>query len=224
MSFLLRVQVPDLPGSLGALASALGRAGADILSVDVVERGVDDGSGSGAATATDDLVVDLPRGALADTLITAAEVLPGVRVVSVRPYTGVLDTHGELALIDHVVATIGDRQQVLVDGVPRVLRVGWATVVAQGSAGAYRVVGSPAAPETRALTLPWLPMTAPRALDGRAEWVPAAWQAIDTALAAAPLGSDGSALLLGRPGGPEFRPSEVARLGHLAGIAATVLG
>ncbi|GAB2922864.1 hypothetical protein GCM10027047_20130 [Rhodococcus aerolatus] len=215
MSFLLRVQVPDQPGSLGALATALGAAGADILSVDVVERGGDH--------ATDDLVVDLPRGAPADTLITAAEVLPGVRVVSVRPYTGVLDTHGELALVDHVAATIGDRLQVLVDGIPRVLRVGWATVVDAGPRGAYRVVGSPAAPETRAVGVPWLPLTGPLALDPQAEWVPAAWRERDTALAAAPLGERGSALLLGRPGGPEFRPSEVARLGHLAGIVATVL-
>jgi hypothetical protein len=29
--------------------------------------------------------------------------------------------------------------------------------------------------------------------------------------------------MLGRPGGPEFRPSEVARLGYLAGIVATIL-
>jgi hypothetical protein len=30
--------------------------------------------------------------------------------------------------------------------------------------------------------------------------------------------------LVGRPGGPRFRHSEVMRLAHLAGIAATVLG
>ncbi len=38
MSFLLRVILPDKPGSLGAVATALGNAGADILGVDVVER------------------------------------------------------------------------------------------------------------------------------------------------------------------------------------------
>ena len=42
-------------------------------------------------------------------------------------------------------------------------------------------------------------------------------------LAAAPLGTTGRVLMLGRPGGPEFRPSEIARLGYLAGIIATVL-
>lgn len=215
MSYLLRVRVPDRPGSLGALATALGSVGGDILSVDVVERGT--------GTAVDDLVVDLPRGALPDALITAAELVDGVHVDSVRPYTGVLDTHRELELIDQVAATIGDRLQALVDGMPRVLRVGWATVLRNGPDGAYRVVASPAAPETRAAAAPWLPLAAPVALDGDGDWVPDSWREMDTTLAAAPLGSGDQALLIGRPGGPEFRPSEVARLGHMAGIVATVL-
>lgn len=37
-----------------------------------------------------------------------------------------------------------------------------------------------------------------------------------------PLGDTHTAVVLGRPG-PEFRPSEVARLGYLAGIVATML-
>lgn len=215
MSFLLRVRVPDRPGSLGALASALGEIGADILSVDVVEREHD--------VAVDDLVVDLPRGSLPDALITAAERLDGVRVDSVRPYTGVLDTHRELELIDRLAATTGDREQVLVDGLPRVLRVGWATVVRNGADGPYRVVGSPASPETRLTEVPWFPLTAPAALDAAGEWVPSPWREMDTTVAVAPLGGPERALVVGRPGGPEFRPSEVARLGHMAGIVATLL-
>jgi len=42
-------------------------------------------------------------------------------------------------------------------------------------------------------------------------------------LAAAPLGNTDIAVVLGRPGGPQFRPSEVARLGYLAGIVATIV-
>ena len=37
-SYLLRVELLDRPGSLGALAVALGSVGGDILSLDVVER------------------------------------------------------------------------------------------------------------------------------------------------------------------------------------------
>lgn len=216
MSFLLRVQLPDRPGSLGQLALALGSVGADILSLDVVDRG--DGY------AVDDLVVDVDPGSLPDTLITAAEALPDVTVDSIRPYAGILDTHRELELIDQVAAARDDRLQVLVDGAPRVLRVGWSTVVTVGPQGAYRVVGSSGAPETHATDVPWLPLAKSAALDDEADWVPQIWRDMDTKLAAAPLGSTGKVLMLGRPGGPEFRPSEVARLGYLAGIIGTVLG
>lgn len=215
MSYLLRVQLPDRPGSLGALALALGSVGADILSLDVVERG--------AGFAIDDLVVEFPTGALPDTLITAAESIADVAVDSIRPYSGLLDTHRELELIDQVASARDDRFQVLVDGVPRVLRVGWSTIIGIGPGGAYRVVGSPSAPETQAGSAPWMPLEKPTALDGEADWVPDIWRDMDTTLAAAPIGSTGKALLLGRPGGPEFRPSEVARLGYLAGIVAQVL-
>ncbi|TSE01012.1 amino acid-binding protein [Skermania sp. ID1734] len=215
MSFLLRVQLPDRPGSLGALALALGSVGADILSLDVVERGM--------GYAVDDLVVDVEPGSLPDTLLTAAEALDGVHVDSIRPYAGVLDTHRELELIDRVAAARHDRLQVLVDGAPRILRVGWCIVVAMGPEGAYRVVGSSGAPETHAADTPWMPLQKPTVLDDEADWSPQIWRDMDTKLAAAPLGDTGKVLLLGRPGGPEFRPSEVARLGYLAGIIATVL-
>ncbi|MEV0946193.1 ACT domain-containing protein [Rhodococcus sp. NPDC049939] len=216
MSYLLRVELPDRPGSLGALATALGSVGADILSFDVVERG--------AGFAVDDLVVDVEPGALPDTLITAAENLPDVSVDSIRPYSGLLDTHRDLELIDQVATAKDDRLQVLVDGAPRVFRVGWSTVADIGRHGVYRVVGSSGAPETQAADIPWMPLDKPTALDATDDWVPPAWRELDTALAAAPLGTTGRVLILGRPGGPEFRPSEIARLGYLAGIIATVLG
>ena len=38
VSYLLRLVLPDRPGALGAVATALGHAGADIMSVDIIER------------------------------------------------------------------------------------------------------------------------------------------------------------------------------------------
>lgn len=216
-SYLLRVQLEDRPGSLGSLAVALGSVGADILSLDVVERG--------SGYAVDDLVIDLPAGAMPDTLITAAEKLDGVRVEAIRPHTGLLEAHRELELIDRVAAA-GDRQeklQVLVDEAPRVLRVGWCTVVAVADGSSRRIAGSRGAPETQAAATPWLPLSRAAALDATEEWVPQLWRDMDTTLATAPLGEPTTAMLLGRPGGPHFRPSEVARLGYLAGIIASIL-
>jgi hypothetical protein len=216
-SYLLRVQLEDRPGSLGSLAVALGSVGADILSLDVVERG--------AGYAIDDLVVELPLGAMPDMLITAAEMLNGVYVDAIRPHTGLLEAHRELELIDHVAAADGKLKQlqVLVDEAPHVLRVGWCTVVRLTESTPERVVGSPGAPETQAAETPWLPIDHAQALDGTADWVPQVWRDMDTMLAAAPLGQPHTAMVLGRAGGPEFRPSEVARLGYLAGIVATIL-
>lgn len=216
-SYLLRVQVEDRPGRLGSLAVALGSVGADILSLDVVERV--------AGYAIDDLVVDLPAGAMPDMLITAAERLAGVYVDTIRPHTGLLEAHRELELIDHIAAAKGKAAmlQTLVDEAPRVLRVGWCTVMRADAAGLLRVVGSHGAPETQARNAPWLPLAHAEALDSSAEWVPQVWRDMDTTLAAAPLGDPCTAVVLGRPGGPAFRPSEVARLGYLAGIVATIV-
>lgn len=219
MTYLLRVVLPDRPGTLGALATALGSEGADILSVDVVERS----SGS----AVDDLVVDLASGRPPDVLITAAESVPGVLVESVRPFAGALDTTRELELVEAVAAAPEEGLRLLVDGVPRIFRSAWALLTeATGRGhGVRRVASSPAAPETEAETLSWLPLARATVLDPTAgHEVPSAWSDLDTELAAAPLGRHDRALVLGRPGGPAFRPSELARLTHLAGIVATITG
>jgi hypothetical protein len=216
-SYLLRVQLDDRPGSLGSLAVALGSVGADILSLDVVERA--------AGYAIDDLVVELPPGSMPDMLITAAEKLTGIYVDSIKPHIGLLEAHRELELIDHIAAADGKAQRlrVLAEEAPRVLRVGWCVVVRLTDSGLERVVGSRSAPETEAQNAPWLPLDQAVALDGSEEWVPQVWRDMDTTLAAAPLGNPRTAVVLGRPGGPLFRPSEVARLGYLAGIVATIV-
>ncbi|MEE6175931.1 amino acid-binding protein [Mycobacterium sp. 050134] len=215
-SYLLRIVLVDRPGSLGSLAVALGSVGADILSLDVVERS--------SGNAIDDLVIELPPGAMPDTLITAAESLPGVRVDSVRPHTGLLEAHRELELLDHIAAAADgeSRLKVLVDEAPKVLRVSWCMVLRSSRGELQRLADSPGSPETKEDSAPWLPIERASTLDGTAEWVPQAWRDMDITMVAAPLGDPHTAVVLGRPG-PEFRPSEVARLGYLAGIVATML-
>jgi hypothetical protein len=212
VSYLLRVVLPDRPGTLGAVASALGHAGADILSLDVVERGPN--------SATDDIVVELPPGKLADSLVSAAKTVPGVEVESIRPYAGRIDAHRELELLDNLAARPQHAAVVLADGVARVFRAGWSLVLAAPAGGFARVVaGSEAAPDLDSLAVPWWPPSPVRVLPDDGDWAPPEWARLGTELAVAPLGA--RALLVGRPMLP-WLPSELVRLQHLAAIAATV--
>lgn len=215
VSFLIRVQIPDRPGTLGAVATALGEIGADILSVDVVERGSDQ--------AIDDMVVELPSGRLPDVLITAAESIDGVAVDAVRPYAGVLDTHRELELVEEIAAEPGRGLNIFAEGVPKIIRSGWAMVFGHRSGGAEQLAASTSAPQEGYLELPWLPLPRATIIDGDEHWVPDTWQELGTELAATPIGKPDRVLLAGRPGGPRFRAAEVARLAHLAGIVSVVL-
>jgi len=79
MAFLLRVELPDVPGSLGALATALGSAKADIEAIEIVEHRAD-------GTAVDDVLLELPHDVLPEALITACHRLDGVKVQWISRY------------------------------------------------------------------------------------------------------------------------------------------
>jgi hypothetical protein len=202
VSYLLRLVVPDRPGTLGAIATALGVAGIDIVSVDVLERG--------GGVAVDDIVVELPPDRVADSLITAATAVPGVQVESLRPFAGPMDTHRELDLLEALAPAGGGTAKVLAAELP-------------GTSQDLTVLAaSDAAPALTGVTLPWLPLTTPLLLPSDADWVPLRWQEMAVEMMAAPLDGEGAAVLLGRSGGPVFRRSELLRLAHLTGLAATV--
>lgn len=223
MSFLLRVSLPDRPGALGLVATALGTVEADIVSVDVIERG--------AGYAVDDLVIELPPGRLPDSLVSAAATVAGVRVESIRPYAAAFDPNRELELIDALVADRHDALPRLAEGITRIFRAGWTLVVGDplevdGVLYARVLAGCPAAPEVARVPAPWWPIKTADAIDSgddadsTNDGVSPGWDGPNTELAAAPLGD--SAILIGRPA-MRWLPGELARLNHLAGILAGVL-
>ena len=215
MSYLLRLVVPDRPGILGAVATALGEAGVDIVSLDVLERG--------QGIAVDDIVVELPRDRLPDSLITAAQAVPGVTVESIRPFAGPLDTHRELELLESLArAAEGTAAKLLAAELPRVFHSGWAVVLACGPDTWEVAAASDAAPAFEGVPLPWMPLKAPRLLPSEDAWLPERWREMAIEMMAAPYDGPGCAVLLGRSGGPAYRRSELMRLAHLGGIATTV--
>lgn len=69
--------MPDRPGALGQVASRIGAVGGDVVGIDILERG--------ANRVIDELVVQLPDGALLDLLLREICDVDGVDVEDVRP-------------------------------------------------------------------------------------------------------------------------------------------
>jgi ACT domain-containing protein len=74
--FKLQITLPDRPGSLGAVASAIGFAGGDIRSLVVLRS--EDGRG------VDDMTVAIPGSDPADLLGVLSDI-GGVEVISISP-------------------------------------------------------------------------------------------------------------------------------------------
>jgi hypothetical protein len=210
--FLLRVVLPDRPGSLGALATALGKVDADIVSLDVVEH-------TGDGSAVDDILIELPHGRMPDTLVSAAQSVEGTRVQFVRRYPLGAGLHRDLQAIEAMTNEPERAETVLTDMAPDVFRADWAAIVERGPDGLHASHVSSAGPDIEGIAAPWLPIARTRRLPDTSGWAPS-WR--DTATAAAPMGDADHALLVGRRGGPEFLDSELARLSHLVALAGTI--
>jgi len=76
--FRLKISLPDQPGSLGAIASAIGAAGCDIRSLSVLEA--KDGIGY------DEFLVAVP-GTDSTDLVTVLSSMGGVTVISIEAVT-----------------------------------------------------------------------------------------------------------------------------------------
>jgi hypothetical protein len=199
--YLLRVELPDVPGSLGRLATAIGVAGGDIEAIEIVEKRHD-------GTALDDVLLDMAPGVMPDSIVSAVNDLDGVDVVWISRYASgglVLD----LEAVEDLTSAPAQALDRLVDLLPATFRVDWAARIHR-SDGVTRATG--AAPDD----LAFVEIERPTRLDG-----PAGSTDVDTLYAGARI--DGNeVVIVARRGGPEFLDSEVARLGHLAGLAASI--
>lgn len=206
-SYLLRVRLPDQPGVLGRVATALGNVGADIESIAVVDRSEN--------YAVDDLVVALPVGALADRLVSAITGVAGVVVETVQRHHGRNRMHDDLTLLD-AASSSDDPLGVLVAGLPELLQVSYALVVSGAAEVRAASAGGP-----DATMRSWLPIDGPAQPDAAEIWDDPAAAGPDCELLGVPF-RDG-ALLLGRMGGPAFLAAEITRVAHLARVAQALL-
>ena len=220
MSYLIRVCLPDVPGSLGQLAEAFGMVDADINSVDIVETSTD-------GTVTDDIVVTLPTGVMVDTLITAVASVDGAEVDSIRPFTGRVDRRGQIEMLAKIAehsGNLSDTLGELVRVMPSAVTSSWAVVLRNNDDGLTRAAASPAAPEDDGSHPQMPPIDSARILqpdfDG---WAPDAWFQLGTSLTITPLHGTDMVVVVGRVGGPDFLASEVREIGDLGCIVGAML-
>jgi hypothetical protein len=208
MAYLMRVSLPDVPGSLGALASAIGAAGGNIEAIEIVEHRSD-------GVAIDDVLLDLPPGVLPDTVISWCQKLDGVRVQWISRYAAGaslrLDLEAVEALTDDPAAAV----RRLVELIPVTFRCDWAMGVHRTDAGAAQFAATHSAPDLPPSAGNWLGHKRATHLDP----VPA-WDS--TVLALSPVSGPDEVVVFGRRGGPEILESELARLAHLAALAASI--
>ena len=198
MPFLLRVELPDVPGSLGRMATAIGEAGGDIEAIEIVEKG--DG------TAIDDVLLEMHDGAMPDSVVSACNAIDGVRVMWISRYAAGGNIFLDLEVVEELTADPGQALDRLIDLLPVAFRSDWAMRIHR-SKGVVRATDA-----------------APRELGfveiERAERLEIDGDEVNLYAGARIDGND--VVVIGRRGGPEFVESELARLGHLVSLAVSL--
>jgi hypothetical protein len=208
VSHLLRIALPDVPGSLGAVASALGAIGVDIEAIEIVEHGSD-------GVAVDDFFIRLLPGVMPDAAVSAVQTLDRVEVLWVSRYPTAGNLYLDLEAIELIAQQPKRAAEVLTEILPRTFRADWALVAERRGDEVVTLAATPAAPQLTAEAMAWFPMTEATRPDAHEVWRSAL-------LGAAPLGSPDRIVVFGRHGGPEVLTSELARLAHLATLAASI--
>jgi len=200
---LMRVTLPHHPGSLGAVASAMGTIGADIRAIHIVEKY--------AGVAVNDFVVELPPEQTRESLVLVCEAVEGVRVEWVASHPSGGNLQSDLETASQMVAEPGRAAEILAEAASIIFGSDWSLVV--DTSGPPTVVfETAAAPQPDCSSLMLLgPFDAPHLVELSADWLPG--QSSGSA-AVVPLIRQ-HALVVGRAG-PRFREPELVRLTHLA--------
>jgi len=212
MPYLLRVELPDVPGSLGRVATAIGEAGGDIEAIEIVEKK------PAVGMAVDDVLLETAHGVMPDSIVSACTVLDGVHVLWISRYAAGGNLFLDLEAVEALTATPHSALDELVDLLPMTFRADWGLRVRRTDAGVAIRHRTSAAPELVDGEVDWFPLSRPTRVD-----IPESWERwTSTLVAAAPLGDKDELVLFGRRGGPEILDSELARLGHLAALAVSI--
>jgi hypothetical protein len=195
----LRVSVPDRPGSLAALTAALASAGANVVSVAVVDRE--------GGRAVDDQLLDWPIGRAGGAVTTAVDNCPGARVHGLRHIAEPSVTH-DADLLGQVVAQPHRALETVVDGLPHLLLADWCALFDRRDPRQpeYATTGSPAP-----LPVTDHPLGRPRTLSVDGE-----------SLLLAPVPSTELRVVVGRFAGPGFTRVEMHRCATVLAVSNAI--
>lgn len=208
MSYLLRVALPDVPGSLGRLASAIGSVGGNIEAIEIVEHGSD-------GRAIDDVFLAADSQVMPDSIVSACHALEDVDVLWISRYGAGSNLTRDLEVVEAMTTDPSRARDTLVDLLPSTFVVDWAVRVRRSDREQRVLHGSPAAPSELPVDLVW------EADLQRGQRIDVPAEHSDLLLAGCRLGGE-EMLVIARRGGPEILDSEVARLCHLAALAESI--
>ena len=197
MPFLLRVELPDVPGSLGRLAAAIGEVGGDIEAIEIVEKR--------RGMAVDDVLLETAPGSMPDSVVSACNALDGVRVVWISRYPAGGNLFLDLEAVEELTADPERALDRLIDLLPVTFRADWAARVSKNDGIVYTTEAAPH-------DLTWSQLDRPTVLETDDE---------NAVVVGARLNKS-EIVVIGRRGGPDFLDSELARVGHLVGLAMSI--
>jgi hypothetical protein len=196
---LLRVELPNVPGSLGRLASAIGAAGGDIDAIEIIEKRHD-------GTAVDDVLLEMVGGAMPDSVVSACTAVEGVKVLWISRYLAGGNLFLDLEVVESLTGEPATALDRLIELLPVAFRCEWAARAKAGPDGFVVELASEGAP-------PQIDLKPGAGLDRQTIG--------DDLVAVAPAGHK-RVVAIGRRGGPEFLDSELARFGHLVALATSI--
>lgn len=213
MLYVLRVSLPDVPGSLGSVATALSERGVNIVSLRVIDRV--------GRHAFDEVCVEA-ESVLPEDIREAIESVPGVVVETIRRTSRLPDPLGPLTLLDKLARGEGAPVETLIDGLCDALHATWSMALEATAQGLSVVTSTSEAPAPGIMEAPWLPLVSARRLEVT-DRMPPGWRLHRYELAAAALDVAERFVIVGRPTGMRFVGTELRQLELLCDMAVRTI-
>jgi len=151
------------------------------------------------------VLLEIAPGTMPDSVVSAVNGLDGVRVVWISRYAAGGNLFLDLEAVEELTANPEGALDRLIDLLPVTFRADWAARVSKIDGIVYTTEAAPS-------ELSWVQIDRAESID----------QDDENTIACAARLNKTEIVIIGRRGGPDFLDSEIARLGHLVGLAMSI--